>query len=146
MSNKKNVQKIVLGGVVVKDNKVLILQRHKNETVYPNIWELPSGKKELLEQSENSLLREVKEETGLDIEIIMPFSVFDYQIENPKGIYDTTQVNFLARPLKSSGEVELSVEHQAFAWINENEIDEYNLTEKTKDVIKKAFKLLLRIY
>jgi len=49
---KKIVQKIVLGGVVIKDGKILILQRHKDEDVYPNMWELPSGKREPLEPSE----------------------------------------------------------------------------------------------
>ncbi len=142
MNSKKNIQKIVLGGIVIKNNKVLILQRHKDEAIYPNLWELPSGKKEPLEESKNSLLREVKEETGLDIKIIMPFSVFDYQIEKSEEIYDTTQINFLAEPIKRDDEVRLSDEHQDFAWIPENEIDKYNLTEKTKDVIKKAFKFI----
>ena len=81
--NKKNVQKIVLGGVVIKKGKILILQRHKDEDVYPNMWELPSGKREPLEPSEDSLIREIKEEAGLDVKIIMPFFVFDYQIEKP---------------------------------------------------------------
>ena len=44
---KKEIQKIVLAGVVFYNNKVLILQRSKDETIYPNMWELPSGKKEL---------------------------------------------------------------------------------------------------
>jgi len=97
-NNKKIVQKIVLAGVIInKNNEILILQRNKNEDIFPNMWELPSGKREFLESSESCLIREVKEETGLSVKIIMPFSVFDYQIEKPKEIRDTTQINFLVR-------------------------------------------------
>lgn len=140
---KKIVQKIVLGGVVIKDGKILILQRHKDEDVYPNMWELPSGKREPLEPSETQLIREVREETGLDVKIIMPFSVFDYQIEKPDEIRDSTQINFLVAPF--SDNIILSEEHQSFAWITKEEIDKYELTEATKGVIKKAFEIIDKI-
>jgi len=136
--NKQIIQKIVLGGVVIKDGKILILQRHENEEIYPGMWELPSGKRELLEPWDDSLMREIKEETGIDVEIIMPFSVFDYQIEKEKEIHDSTQINFLVKPIKGA-EVKLSNEHQNHAWISKEEIDKYNLTKATKIVIKKAF-------
>lgn len=138
---KKIIQKIVLAGAVIKNNKILIIQRHKNEDTLPNIWELPSGRRKLLEPSEHSLIREVKEEVGLNIKIIMPFSIFDYQIEKPNEIRDSIQINFLVKPGDNSG-IKLSQEHQAFAWIKEDEINKYNLTEKTKSVLKKAFELV----
>ncbi len=144
MIQKQVTQKIVLGGVVIKDGKILILQRHKDEDIYPNMWELPSGKREPLEPSEDSLIREVKEEAGLDVKIIMSFSVFDYQIEKPDEIRDSTQVNFLVTPANNA-EVKLSGEHQAFAWITKDEIDKYELTDATKNVIKKAFEVAAKL-
>lgn len=142
--NKNIVQKIVLGGVIIKDDKILILQRHKNEDIYPNMWELPSGKREPLEPSEESLIREVKEETGLDVRIILPFSVFDYQIEKPKEIRDSTQINFLVIPINNGG-VKISDEHQAYAWIRSEEIDKYDLTDAIKNVIRKAFEVMTKV-
>ncbi len=145
MNNKKIVQKIVSGGVVVnKNKKILILQRNKKEDIFPNMWELPSGKKELLEETENCLLREIKEETGLDVEIIIPFSVFDYQIEKSGEIRDTTQINFLVKVI-NKGVVKLSPEHQNFAWISKDEIEQYQLSEATKRVISKAFELIQKL-
>ncbi len=143
--NKKIVQKIVVAAVIVnKKNKVLILQRNKDEDIFPNMWELPSGKREFLESSETCLKKEVKEETGLEIEIIIPFSVFEYRIEKPKEIRDTTQINFLAKAANSK-KVKLSKEHQSFAWIDKEEINSYELSEETRKVILKAFKLILKI-
>lgn len=140
--SKNIVQKIILAGVVVKNNKILILQRNKNEDVYPDIWELPSGKREPFEPSEYSLLREIKEETGLDTEIFIPISVFDYQIEKPNEIRDSTQINFLMKQKNNNDEVKLSEEHQDFTWISGDEIDNYDITDAIKDVIKKAFNFI----
>lgn len=139
--DKNIVQKVVLGGVVMMDSgKVLILKRHDNEPVYPGMWELPSGKKEDLESSEATLLREIKEESGLDTEIIALVSVFDYQIEKPEEIRDSTQINFLVKPV-GSHKVVLSDEHQAFDWVDEGGLEKYELTDATRKVIKKAFQL-----
>lgn len=137
-SNKKIVQKIILAGVVVKDDKVLIVQRSSNDETYPNLWELPSGKRGPLEPSEKALLREVYEEVGLDVEIIMPISVFDFQVEKDTEIRDATQISFLVKP-KGEQEVKLSSEHQNFAWITKEEVDNYEISEETKKVILRAF-------
>lgn len=142
--DKKIVQKVVLGGVVARGEKVLILQRHKNERVYPGMWELPSGKRENLESSEASLVREVREESGLDVEMLALVSVFDYQVEKHDELHDSTQINFLVKPLDSK-DVSLGSEHQAFAWITPEEIDSFNITEATRDVIKKAFEIIPKL-
>lgn len=145
MNHKSIIQKVVLAAVIIKNNRTLILQRSKDEDIFPNMWELPSGKKELMETSENSLLREVKEEAGLDIKIIMPFFVFDYQIEKPEEIRDSTQINFLATLVDKNKKIKLSSEHQNFAWIREDEIDQYELSETTKQVIQKALELIQKL-
>lgn len=140
MSNKKVIQKVIVAGVIIKDNKVLIIQRNKNESIFPNMWELPSGKKDLLEKTEKSLLREVKEETGLDISIIMPFSIFDYQIEKENETRDSVQINFLVK--STTNNVKLSSEHRDFKWIESREMNDFNISENTKKVLKEAFSLI----
>jgi 8-oxo-dGTP pyrophosphatase MutT (NUDIX family) len=89
-------------------------------------------------------LREIKEETGLDVEIVMPFHVFDYQIKKNDEVRDTSQINFLVR-MKRVSSVKISHEHQAFAWIEKEELDKYNLSVKTKETIRKAFELAYKI-
>lgn len=140
MIDKNIIQKVVLGGVIIEDNKILILQRNMNEDIYPGLWELPSGKKENLETAEVALIRELREETGLEVEPIIPFDVFNYQIEKTDIIKDSTQINYLVKN-KSDLKVILSDEHQDYKWISQNEINSYNLSDSTKIVIEKAFKL-----
>jgi len=145
MSDKKVVQKVVLGGVVFsKEHKFLIMQRNENEDIYPGLWELPSGKKEELEEAEASLLREIKEEAGVDVEIVVPVSVFNYQIEKPDEIRDSTQINFLVK-IKDGQEVHISEEHQNYAWVDKDELNKYGISDATKKVLLKAFELLKKL-
>ena len=142
MTDKKIVQKIILGGVIVKDNKVLVIQRSADEEAYPNLWEIPSGKKEPFEKSEDAVVREVKEETGLDVEVVMPISVFEFKVEKPDEIRDATQINFLVK-LKGDQEVKISNEHQDFAWITKEEVKNYfSMSDEVRSVILRAFEIL----
>ncbi len=144
MINKPIIQKIVLGGVVFnKQGRVLIIQRSDNDDIYPGMWELPSGKREFFESSYNSLIREIKEETGLDVKIIQPCSVFEYKIEKPNEIRDSTQINFIAT--SEITEVKLSEEHQNYAWISKDEVDKNGMSDKIKKVIQTAFDLYPKV-
>ncbi len=141
MSDKKVIQRVVAGGVIVSDGKVLILQRHSRESTYPDMWELPSGRRGYLEPTEQCLIREVREEAGLSVRRAVPFSVFDYVIEKADEVRDSTQINFLVT-VAEPPEVTLSAEHQNYAWAGPAELDSYNLTDETKKVIREAFELL----
>lgn len=53
-------------GVVKFDDKVLLLKRASNRHTSPNKWQPPSGYIGEREAAEDAVLREVKEETGLN--------------------------------------------------------------------------------
>ncbi len=140
--SKKIIQKIVLGAVVFRKNKILILQRDKSETIFPLLWELPSGKRENLEKSEKALLREIKEETGLKkLKIISPISVFDYAIDKENEVKDSIQINFLVELIKGE-DIKLSTEHQDYAWVDRDEVDKYKISRLTKSTILQAFSII----
>ncbi|MEI8328158.1 MAG: NUDIX hydrolase [Candidatus Taylorbacteria bacterium] len=142
MNNQKTIiQKVVVGGVLILDGKVLIVQRHDNEMIYPGMWELPSGKKEALEPTERALIREFFEETGMSVKIVIPVSVFDYQTEKQMEIRDSVQINFLVEPVTDRQDVKLSDEHQKYAWVTARDLGQYNLSEASLIVINKAFDL-----
>lgn len=135
---KQIIQKVVVGGIIIQDSKVLIVQRSSDETAYPDLWEVPSGKREPLEKVTDAVLREVKEETGLTTEIINIVDVFNFTVEKTDETRDVTQINFLLKMIGGS-KVRLSDEHQNFAWIKKSELNEYNLSKETKASITKAF-------
>ena len=56
----------VVTGIVKYKNKILILKKSPDDWNYPNKWSFCSGYVKEFESAENSVLREIKEETGLD--------------------------------------------------------------------------------
>lgn len=59
--------KVVVGGIVEKDGKVLLVQELK-ERCYGK-WNIPAGGLEINESLVEGAIREIKEETGCDVEI-----------------------------------------------------------------------------
>jgi mutator protein MutT len=135
---KKVVQMINNAGVIIDNGKVLIIQRASNDS-YAGLWELPGGGREPLEKSVDGVKREVKEETGLIVEVIKVIGVFDFVNEKDGETRDHTQINFLVKPVGPI-EVKISSEHQNFAWISPDEIDKYNISQETKEIIRETFR------
>jgi mutator protein MutT len=99
-------------------NSVLMIKRAKNDH-WPNHWELPRGKcdKPPGEDLKHCVVREAKEETGLDI---IPGDMIDTYIYYAMGgTRKTTCYNFLCRMKNQNQEVKLSKEHQDYKWISE---------------------------
>lgn len=136
---KKIVERVAGGAVIFRNGKVLIIQRATDEDYMPGLWEIPSGKREPSEKIADGTKRETMEETGLSVEIGDPVGIFEYKVDKPNEIREVTQICFLATPI-GDAEVKLSNEHQNFAWISESEINKYNITEETKEIIRKAFR------
>jgi len=138
---KPIVQKIIVAAVIEHQGKILIIQRSAAEDVFPNLWEIPSGKRELFEKSQDALVREVKEETNIKVKPIMPVDVFEFKVEKENEIRDATQISFLCKPI-GKPKIKLSNEHQNFAWVTKKELANYNLSKETKEVISRAFEIL----
>lgn len=128
---------MVVGALVKDTNKILILRRSPHEKVYPGLWELPSGKKENLEDCETALRREIFEETGLKVRIDKILGVFNYLIEKGGEVFDTTQVNYVVRP-QSANSVKLSEEHDQFVWIGGDDLPKYGISKESKALIIQA--------
>lgn len=60
---------IVVGSdaFITYENKVLVQKRSPTSSVYPNLYGFPGGKVEYSENNLGALIREVREETGIDI-------------------------------------------------------------------------------
>ena len=73
----------VLGVVARKDGKFLITKRVQSKHWAPGWWEVSGGACMAGEESQDAVLREVKEETGLDVSGWDGGYVFTYHRENP---------------------------------------------------------------
>lgn len=73
----------VLGVIMRPDRKFLITQRVMTKAWAPGWWEVSGGAAQAGEESEEAVKREIKEETGLDVEGAKGGYVFTYKRENP---------------------------------------------------------------
>src|SRR3989338_3228687 len=115
MRMTKDLFKIPQKAIIRDNSKYLIIKRAPDSSTYPNCWDFPGGK---LEQGENpyeALKREVREETGLDVEVGKPEFVFS---ENPKNWVCFICYNCKAR----AGKIKLSNEHTEYRWAGREEI------------------------
>jgi 8-oxo-dGTP pyrophosphatase MutT (NUDIX family) len=73
------------GGVVVKDDKILLMHRR-------GVWDLPKGKLDSGEKSKQAAIREVEEETGVRSELIDKICVtWHTYFENDKQVLKRTK-------------------------------------------------------
>ena len=117
---------------LIKSNgKYLLLQAGAN-TVNPKNkfkWDLPGGRIKPGETTENTIVREVREETGLDTKIIKKFDKL--RIDLPGEEIDC-QI-FLLRA--NSNEVELSKrEHISFKWLSLEDFKSFELVSFVNNI------------
>lgn len=73
---------------LVRDNKILMQQRDKNCKKFPFMWCLPGGGSDEDESYEDTLLREVKEEYNLDLQLSQCSYLMDYKDDDdPLKVY-----------------------------------------------------------
>ena len=74
----------VLGIVQRPDGKILITQRIMTKAWAPGGWEVSGGAAQAGEESADAVIREIKEETGLDVKDAQGGYLFTYKRENIK--------------------------------------------------------------
>lgn len=73
----------VLGVIMNKDGRFLITRRVMTKAWAPGWWEVSGGAAKAGEESEEAVLREIREETGLDVKGWEGGYLFSYKRENP---------------------------------------------------------------
>ncbi len=104
--------RVAVKAFIVKDNKLFILKRASDDVQKPNIWEIPGGRLELGEDPFLGVIREIKEETGMYIDVLYPMSVRHFERDDGQII---TMLIFLCKA--KSDFVKISEEHSQFEWI-----------------------------
>ena len=75
MSEKESIKADVVAGVVIKQNGKYLLLQEKQPKAY-GLWNFPAGKVDTGESFEQAAMREAKEESGYDIELIREIGIF----------------------------------------------------------------------
>ena len=135
----KNKNLLVVGGLIVKKNKILICQR-SSDNDHPSKWEFPGGKVKKKEKPQQALKRELNEELKITIEhpIYLCDYMFEYQDLNKK-------VKLLFYLINDySGEIS-NIVHNQLKWIEIKQLSNYDFLEGDHEIIKKILKNDLKI-
>ncbi len=114
--------------IILKGNKVLVTQRSEKMKL-PLKWEFPGGKLESNETEQECIIREIKEELNINIEIIGKLSccIFDY------GSFNINLIPFISNYI--SGEIVLS-EHKDFKWMKKSDLSSLDWAEADLPILK----------
>lgn len=125
-----------VGAVVLDGDRVLLVKR--GHEPLKGEWSLPGGVVELGETLETAIVREVREETGLDVAVGPIVDVLDRLRYDPDGRvkYHYVLVDFLCRP--SSGVLCCASDADGAEWAGLDELARYAVAEATVSVIEKA--------
>ncbi len=107
---------ITVKGIVVYEGKTLIMKRVRPSSDGLGYWELPGGGLEYGENPHQALVRELKEETNLDIKILKPV----YTFTAIRKDYQTVGIGFLCIP--TNNHVKVSHEHTEYRFVDEKEL------------------------
>lgn len=136
----------VAGAVILKMNdegtKSILLIRRSPSDHYPNHWEFPRGKCDKGDKNklDECLKREVKEESGLDVDILEYINKYEYIADH--GTRRSTQYNYLCKLKNPKQEVKLSKEHSEFKWVtNFGEVELLVSNNEIKRTIAKVLNL-----
>lgn len=127
MNNIGVAQKVVIFN---DQGKILALRRSPTDPHRPLTWDLPGGDLEVGEDPREGILREVKEEVGIEIK--------NLQLLDVVGRYNDKQEYWLGIGYKAiavTTNVVLSYEHDQFEWVTKEEFLSRESSEKLRHLV-----------
>ena len=126
---------VAVKALLFYEGKFLLVKRSSAARGEHQFWEFPGGRLEFGETPEEALLREVKEETGLQATLISPIQTWSFFRDTDTQIIGIT---FLANANEPC--ITLSSEHDAYAWVTKDELHQYNIFPSVlNDLLKLDF-------
>lgn len=124
---------LVVCAILEHEGKVLVARRGPSMRM-AGFWEFPGGKVEPNESVEAALVREIKEELGLEIEVGVALPVSDWD----SGKRLIRLLPFVCRLLR--GELHL-LEHDAIEWVAPNVLMDRNWAPADIPVVQHFLKM-----
>lgn len=123
---------IVTAAAMVRSGKVLISQREAGSHMEYR-WEFPGGKLEPAETLEECIVREIKEELDMDIEVLDIYKVVQFAYKEK----DILLLCYLCRVVKGEGK---TLECNDFKWVGREELVNYEFVPADLPIVEKLIK------
>ena len=126
-----------VGALIIENDRILLVERGREPL--KGYWSLPGGAVETGERLEEALRREVREETGLEVDAVHMVEIFERIMADETGAvkYHYILIDYICRI--TGGMVQASDDASRAEWFTEDEIGALRITRGTPAVIAKAF-------
>ncbi|HYO80202.1 MAG TPA: NUDIX hydrolase [Bryobacteraceae bacterium] len=127
-------------GALIFDENGRILMVQRGGEPLKGWWSLPGGVLETGETLAEGVQREVLEETGLQIEPVSTFEIFERIMRDPKGRaeYHYVLIDFICRV--KGGTLSPADDCADAQWMVRPDLESLRITEGTLDVIDRAYR------
>ncbi|HLL61307.1 MAG TPA: NUDIX hydrolase [Candidatus Nitrosocosmicus sp.] len=109
-----NNRGLTIDAIIIQDNKIVLIKRGLKPA--KGQWALPGGHVEWDETVEDTVIKEVKEETGLDITSMNLFNVYSKPDRDPK------QKITIVYAVKTSGVLHAGDDADSCKWFDINDL------------------------
>jgi 8-oxo-dGTP diphosphatase len=130
---------VSVGAVILDGSKVLLVKR--GHAPLKGQWSLPGGVVELGETLEAAVAREVREETGLDIDVGPVVEVLERVHHAPDGRVEYHYVIIDYKCRVRGGTIAGASDADEACWVAVTDLPSYSLTAKVASAIEKALAL-----
>ncbi|MGA3073909.1 MAG: NUDIX hydrolase [Bryobacteraceae bacterium] len=138
--NRRYPQRPVLGigALIFERGRILLVERGKEPL--KGYWSLPGGVLEIGETLEQGIVREVREETGLEVEPLKMLEIFERIIRDSQGApeYHYVLIDYICRV--TGGSLRAADDASRVAWVPRRLLSTYQITTGTLPVIEKGFR------
>jgi len=127
-----------VGAILLRRGRILMAQRGKEPL--KGWWSLPGGALEIGESLADAVRREVLEETGLEVEPLGVFEIFERILRDAAGApeYHYVLIDYVCRV--KGGKLFPGDDVCAVEWVRRKDLPALQITEGTLGVIEKAFR------
>ena len=129
MSAKPRTVRVVAALIDREDGRVLITQR-RPQAFMPLKWEFPGGKVEAGESDETALVREIKEELGVEVEVGLHFMGLEHDYPDFSIDFHVYHCRLLSGEMKKHGVHDLR-------WVLPEELDSFEFPPADEPTIEK---------
>jgi 8-oxo-dGTP diphosphatase len=128
-----------VGGIVIWNERALLVRRGKSPL--EGAWSIPGGLLEVGETLRQGVVRELAEETGIEVRVLDLVEVFERVSLDEAGRvqYHFVILDYLCE--KIAGEARAGSDASDLAWVNEADLSKYALTPGALPVLEKAFQM-----
>ncbi len=126
-----------VGALIFRGGSILLVERGREPL--KGFWSLPGGLVETGEKLEDAVKREIREETGLRIQPLPAFEIFQRIITDASGRaeYHYVLIDYVCKVV--GGKLCAGDDVSRVEWVRRARLGDYILTEGTLAVIQKVF-------